>query len=517
MRIRCGLVCAVSLLAADAVHATTYSVDPAEIDVRQVDLEFEDIPPLPDSQFGWLSVENVPVLQSTTGGSVDRGYVNVSTAQGWVVRNLLVDANSGATGIGTFFDLGESPGDVSSLQALVELSDTPLLSHGPVDLADPLHFVGEFVFNAQGAGGAGGGPSDPTSNPRPENPDPTTRIDMSAVTFEAGPIEVAWQPNHPNIEQAKNQCGPGAVANSLEYLRLAFGASSTAHANVPGQLDNTLVGKLDTAMGRPADSYTPKALSMLKGKLDYLNGNNLLTGVDIAHKQAPGYTWLNGNIASTAGQLVSQEDTSSTGLIEWILARVAQGADVEIRIAWDGGGAHAVQLTGAGRIFGRPYVTYAHDALQGVAGGLDQKQGGLGFTWIDDDLGIASLVPGKFQTGKISYALSESPAQDSDIPTVSEWGLIVLALLLASGFTLVWSGHPATATASGPGDTLVPPLFVAGVFWRVLAGVVLAALVGLAGAFALQGEVAAVDVGGVLLCAVLLAFLLHHWIAMKGS
>jgi hypothetical protein len=109
-----------------------------------------------------------------------------------------------------------------------------------------------------------------------------------------------------------------------------------------------------------------------------------------------------------------------------------------------------------------------------------------------------------------------SPA-DEGVPTLSEWGLIVLGLLLAGGLVVVWSRQPVVATAGGACGAPLPPLFVARVFWPTLAVAALAGCVGLAIAFALQGEVAAVDVGGTLLCTPLVAYLAHYWIAMRGS
>jgi hypothetical protein len=399
---------------------TTYPVSSGDLDMRQVDLAFQGISPLNDSQYGWVGVNNSQILLNSTGGSLTLGYLNISTAQGWVVRNMPVDTTSGYTGIGTFFDLGESPGDVTGLQVKANISDAPLLAHGPVSGGDPVITLMPMTFDAQGAGGAGGGPSDPTSNPRTNNPAPTLRIDNSTLVFAIAPTSIAWQFGHPNIEQANNQCYPASVANSLKYLQTTTGVQTTAHNHVAGELDNSLVGQLDMTMNRPAGEYTPSALDMVHGKLDYLDNNNLENNVMTEHKQAPGIDWLDGNIQSTAGNATSTEDTTATDLIDWIIARVNQGKDVEIRIGWDGGGGHAVQLTGAGRIAGKPYITYAHDAVQADnTKGTGFFDGGHGFTFVDDNLGIKAFIGGETISGTISFAVAEMAVPPVPTPTAT--------------------------------------------------------------------------------------------------
>ena len=104
------------------------------------------------------------------------------------------------------------------------------------------------------------------------------------------------------------------------------------------------------------------------------------------------------------------------------------------------------------------------------------------------------------------------------IPTLTEWGLIVLALLLAIGLTMVWGRYTALATAGGPAvAAAAPPLLVWRLFYPALAATAALALSALVLALGMGAEVTGVDVTGTLLCVPLVAFLVHQWIALRRS
>lgn len=399
-----------------------FPVDPNDLAFRQVNLAFQGLAPVPDSPYGFVAADSSSVLFAATGGALTRGYLNISTEQGWVVRNLPLDETSGYAGLGVYFDLGETPGVLQQIRARASIAAAPQLTHPALDPADPFAPVSPMEFNAQGAGGGGAGPG---SAPRPANP--TVRIDKSTIVFAGQENRVAFQAQHPNIEQALNQCYPGAVANSLVYLQNSTGIKTTAHNHVAGERDNSLVGRLDVAMNRPAGQYTPSALDMVRGKMNYLDDNDLDDKVMTEHKQATGIDWLNGDISSTAGNATSTEDTSATKLIDWIIDKVAAGKDVKIRIGWDAGGGHAVQLIGAGVINGERWIAYAHDAKQGAAGGVGLFDGGLGFSWVDPDTNaLTGFLPGFIGKGTVSFAVAEMA-----VPTPHTTAILALAALAA--------------------------------------------------------------------------------------
>ncbi len=408
--------------AASGTQAQVFPVDPNDLGFRQVNLSFHGLPQVADSRYGWVAADSSSVLFAATGGALTSGYLNISTEQGWVVRNLPLDETSGYAGLGVYFDLGENPGLLNQIQAKASISSTPQVFHAPVDPTDPFAPVSPMEYNAQGAGGGGVGPD---SGPRPANP--TVRIDKSTIVFAGQENRVAFQAQHPNIEQALNQCYPAAVANSLVYLQNSTGITTTAHNHVAGERDNSLVGRLDIAMNRPPKHYTPRALDMVLGKLNYLDDNDLDDRVMTEHKQAPGITWLNGDITSTAGNVTSTEDTSTTKLIDWIIDKVAAGKDVKIRIGWDGGGGHAVQLIGAGIINGERWIAYAHDAMQERAGGVGLFDGGLGFSWVDPDTNaLTGFLPGFIGNGTVSFAIAEMA-----VPTPASISLLALGAIVA--------------------------------------------------------------------------------------
>ena len=102
------------------------------------------------------------------------------------------------------------------------------------------------------------------------------------------------------------------------------------------------------------------------------------------------------------------------------------------------------------------------------------------------------------------------------IPTLSEWGVIVMALLLLATGTIVWSRRPATATAGGvgPASSFDQPLFVPDLFMKALAGTLVVVMAGFALAFGFQGELEGVDIAGALLCAPIAAYLVHLWVTI---
>jgi hypothetical protein len=105
------------------------------------------------------------------------------------------------------------------------------------------------------------------------------------------------------------------------------------------------------------------------------------------------------------------------------------------------------------------------------------------------------------------------PNNAATIPTLSQWGLILLALLLLTAGTIVllrWQpalqmAMPGMAGAK-PGDTR---LFVPERFLRVLAVTLAVAVLGLAGVIVWSSGVAARDIVGTLLSAGIVAYWLH--------
>ncbi len=109
------------------------------------------------------------------------------------------------------------------------------------------------------------------------------------------------------------------------------------------------------------------------------------------------------------------------------------------------------------------------------------------------------------------------------IPTLSEWGLIVMALLLLTvGTVFLLRQQPRLATTSGQSRALfgwqnTASLFVPGVFVQVLSAVLALAALGLAGTIGWRGFVSTTDIVGTLISAVIAAYWLHLLVAQRHA
>lgn len=119
------------------------------------------------------------------------------------------------------------------------------------------------------------------------------------------------------------------------------------------------------------------------------------------------------------------------------------------------------------------------------------------------------------------YNLLNGPASNLPaVPTLQEWGLIVMGLLLLNAGTLVW-GSRAGALSAGTGSAaswlIVPELFSRQRFTRALVFSVALAATGLVASFAATGVLGHVDIAGAILCAVLFAYWLQLWGGIRRS
>lgn len=105
---------------------------------------------------------------------------------------------------------------------------------------------------------------------------------------------------------------------------------------------------------------------------------------------------------------------------------------------------------------------------------------------------------------------------DVTIPTLSEWGLFAMALLGLTLGTIAIGRRTPVVAGAGAATALAPlgnpPLFVGPVFTKTLAATLGVVVLGCAGAISVYGELAARDIAGSLLCAVVFAYMAHLWI-----
>lgn len=301
----------------------------------------------PDSASGLFTL-NLSASIAATGFS--SGYVNVADSSGnWLVQNLPVYPSSiyDHLSISTRLPLPTTNGTrISTTDLHIDYAPAPVTTFagGPTDSYD----IGQMTDATGGFGlslsGYRGGliPSTIAFNPNGAN-------------------SVVYQPRHPNVQAAKNQCAPMAVANSLQWLENETGIN-VPQDHVKGlKGDNSLVGKLDTAMNRGVrsriDGDGVDAEPILRGKLDYIAVNNLTGKVDTKHQGL-----LGGGDISSSG--VTSTGKGAAVTIDFILSELAHGEDVEMGFLYPNGGGHFVDITGAGRILGVPWISYVSDHTQ---------------------------------------------------------------------------------------------------------------------------------------------------------
>lgn len=129
---------------------------------------------------------------------------------------------------------------------------------------------------------------------------------------------------------------------------------------------------------------------------------------------------------------------------------------------------------------------------------------------VTGDVTLALFRPGTPAAVSLSTLVPGPPAVEP-IPTVSEWGLMLIALLLVSaGLVTMSRMQPMPAAASGclvPGPR--PRMIDSGLYLRVLAVCLGLTATGLLVAFLAYGELAARDVIGSLLCTCVAAHAIH--------
>lgn len=333
----------------------------------QVGFDFGGGLAYPFSPTGRLQVRLTTLCESM---EQKRGYINVVTDHGWVVVNLLADCQelvqSPDATLAAYFelrDINDHTTRVDELPATVLFSGIPppILS---VDVKDQVNFQIPHTVQFRS-----GGCMDVRVNALPNPPSPMVGPSSG------GPTDSHILPNPVNVEAAKGQCFPVSVANSLQYLEARYGLP-VPNDHVPGfKGDNTLVGVLDTKANRPASSRrsgdgTPFQ-SMMRGKLEYLDENDLEDGVVMRH-QGRGYgaeALEDGDFSIGAVFTVTSKDDGPEVTWEWICDQIKAGEDVELAYSWDRfagsiGGGHAVRVYGCGRTNGKPWVKYLHDRDQ---------------------------------------------------------------------------------------------------------------------------------------------------------
>ncbi len=335
-------------------------------------LVFDDTFHDPDRLNGAFGIEqtsfnygpNARQANSTTGSlwidlqkiaeQYDRGYFNLYIdGVGWVGQNLRFDILSGVDFPSTDILLPATPGPINTLNMRFGVTESGLTEF-PSNVPPVQIGVTPRIEDTHCFGGIGAIPPPPAKD--------------HTYTVQGETWEHLLTGSSINVQTAQDQCGPMAMANSLAWLSTQHADFVVPNAHVPGlKGDNSLVGKLDTAMDRDVTSRSEGAgvyeRVELMGKFAYLKDNNL-NGM-MEHKyQGPirdGFGFGHTSDYSSSGSTAKNEGEHVT--FDWICDQIKRNEDVEVVYEWDGG-AHVVRVFGCGMIHGAPYLWTLDDAAQ---------------------------------------------------------------------------------------------------------------------------------------------------------
>lgn len=358
-----GLVFSVLAFSSSLSAAESFLSSSDGISFYQLDFP-DNVPPVLDSTIGLLEI-NLLSLRASTG--MNSGYINAVVGGSWVIRNMpiLIENDYPYPLLSTRFDLGVSNGNTVSQLSVDILYSDDVKTAGVTGGAAAFP-VADLDFSQGGAAPESeeeldaGGPADPA---------PPTLNDV--LFGDPENTTAIMQLDHPNVEAALNQCVPMSVANSLQYLEDTTDLV-IPHTHKPGlKGDDSLVGQLGAAMGRDAESRTKgggvKTNPAIQGKMRYLAENNLQDRIKTT-------TWglwgaSKDQSVTVDGRTANSTSKGSTVVFTDVVSALQGGQDCEANYYFEGG-AHAIDIVGAGITNGQPWMIEGSD--------IDQKSDSKG-------------------------------------------------------------------------------------------------------------------------------------------
>lgn len=268
------------------------------------------------------------------------------------MRNLPVDLASGYAGISTMFDLNNRVGErVNSLSLSALLSDLPLATYAGGS-ASPFSLAIQ-ENNAQGAGGGKGQAMLPCDRRRRAAREPLGDQLRPARRF---PAQLAvWPSEHrAGCRDACPRPSP-TVCNGLK-TRKAWSFPTRTESGIrdnncgPGTgRDCSLVGKLDMAMNNTAGASTGQFGARFHQRQAGLHRRcRPRRGADHQAQGTPGIRLRDSETSPDGNAESKTEDGTRRSLVQWVIDEIRHGEDVEVRIGWDGGGGHMIDIIGGG-------------------------------------------------------------------------------------------------------------------------------------------------------------------------
>lgn len=173
------------------------------------------------------------------------------------------------------------------------------------------------------------------------------------------------------------------------------------------------------------------------------------------------------------------------------------------------------QTTGKSSISPASQVVISYTLQRSNGDGIVNGRTGFGGT-------LASLLtPGITPDEFFVFTQAVNP---QGVPTLTEWGLILMSLLLATAGTIFilqrrWAMEELAVVNGGiqSDRRMLPRLFVPRVFGKALAATIVFVSVGLAVSVRLLGNLSALDIGGTMLCALIFAYVTHLLIVTTNN
>ncbi len=354
--------------------------DPLAVTFSQVSFVFPS-PQNLNSQTGMVFVD---YQRLASLGFVD-GFLNViecnadGTSCDWIVQNLPITGLSGIPATSEFFLFPSDIGQRNDFNVYVLASKPP----------------------AQRGGGPAPGPSNTTPNTnghmqqhRRIQPIQGAIGGISGVqlpTRRTGAQVMPIDPQNPNqagttlpntstVQEDVNQCAPGAVNNSLQYLKDRYAVPVDMRLgtdNGPGRNrgprdggptpPTSRVAQIDVRMGRTAGNTTPLR-KVLEGKMAFLNDAGIANRL-VVRSQGVFCAPMRGCVNGSNGAMPTAN---------FITSELDNGEDMEICFS-TGTFSHCVRVTGYSVVNGFLMLNYVQDFVQGNNNvGTAANEGGVG-------------------------------------------------------------------------------------------------------------------------------------------
>jgi len=430
--------------AAGPTFAQSVVVNPGSVaDVDQ--LNFGD---QGSANFGSMGELTIDVTNSLSLLGSSSGYVNVVDGSGnWLVQNMPVLPYSltGSDSLSMPYDItGDSDGtQVTSENLRVVMSTTPQLSA-------PAGTTSSFTMSEVVEDAGGVGPGDTADGPADDEnlyEDPGA---PGVVSFSSnGVFGITYETSHQNVQAAKNQCAPAAIANDLTWLKTQYG-TPISQSNNPGigptANSNTLVGVLDNNTGRQGITSRTNGFGVwpLNGTLSFIQSNNLQNAIGVSYASVSSNSYY---FTSSGGpgavNLTGTNNYSAYGITAMALGTnigyamfsnlLYNGYAVAIDEAWPNRARHYVQVLGVGLVENQPYMILSSDLAQTPIDPTDQYLGKFFPSINGGNAGFNSGIQISWMNGNQLTSLNTTIDQVIALQSIPEPSSLLLAGLGVAG------------------------------------------------------------------------------------